>query len=48
MTLTEIYLVALLIIFAVPWLEWRLARTAIIGRQWQGSAWRVPSLRCPS
>lgn len=27
MTLTEIYLIALLIIFTVPWLVWRVART---------------------
>ena len=27
MTITEIYLIALLIIFAVPWLVWRVFRT---------------------
>ncbi len=26
MTLTEVYLIALLIIFALPWLAWRLLR----------------------
>jgi len=27
MTTTEIYLIAMLIIFSIPWLVWRLART---------------------
>ena len=27
MTITEVYLIALLIIFAVPWLVWRVFRT---------------------